>query len=149
MNFRFYHNLSINLVIVALLSLSAVSTAKAESIAVVVSDKSQIPSLGRKEVIDIFMGRFDRLESGILVNPVDYPNGATLRATFYRNLVGKSEQQISAYWSRLLFSGRAKPPLIAKSIEASVDKIRTDPTAIAYIPITDVSGEMKIVLVLE
>lgn len=149
MNFRFYHKFAINLVMLITLSLSAFSFAQAESIAVVVSDNSQIPVLSKKEVIDIFMGRFDRLESGILVNPVDYPNGVALRAAFYRNLVGKSEQQISAYWSRLLFSGRAKPPLIAKSIEASLDKIRSDPTVIAYIPLTDVSEEMKIVLVLE
>ncbi|GGF86279.1 hypothetical protein GCM10011338_43300 [Alteromonas lipolytica] len=128
---------------------SAGVVASEAAIAIVVAQNSTIESISKRELIDVFMGRFDVLESGQKVQPVDYVNGSALRANFYRALVGKSERQINAYWSRLIFSGRAKPPAQVDSISESVEFILTNNTALSYIPVSNVSEEMKIVLVLE
>ncbi len=95
------------------------------------------------------MGRFDLLEGGERIKPIDYDNGYAFRDQFYRALVNKSERQIAAYWSRLLFSGRAKPPLQVANIETSIDELSSDVSMITYIPVNMVSEEMKVVLVLE
>ena len=89
------------------------------------------------------------LESGHKVKPVDYESGSDLRTLFYKSLVNKSERQINAYWSRLIFSGRAKPPLQVSSPEESLAYLLTNQSALAYMPVNRVSEEMKIVLVLE
>jgi hypothetical protein len=39
---------------------------------------------------------------------VDLPNGQ-VRDEFYLKLTGKNPAQIQAYWSRLVFTGRALP----------------------------------------
>ena len=128
---------------------SAGVVASESPIAVVVAQNSKIESITKRELIDVFMGRFDVLESGQKVQPVDYVYGSALRANFYQALVGKSERQINAYWSRLIFSGRAKPPAQVGSVDESVEFILTDNSALSYIPVSNVSEEMKIVLVLE
>ncbi len=118
-------------------------------IVVTVSNDSRIDSISKRELIDVFMGRFDVLENGERVQPVDYSDNPGLRGSFYERLVGKNQKQINAYWSRLVFSGRAKPPVQVDSVEQSIQFILENPTGLAYLPASRVSEEMKIVLVLE
>ncbi len=118
-------------------------------IVVAVSNRSDIESISKRELIDVFMGRFDVLENGERVQPIDYSEDSRLRAAFYERLVGKSQKQINAYWSRLVFSGRAKPPVRVDDVEQSIRFIQQNPTGLAYLPASRVSEEMKIVLVLE
>tara|TARA_B100000700_G_scaffold10193_1_gene10451 strand:+ start:367 stop:804 length:438 start_codon:yes stop_codon:yes gene_type:complete len=119
------------------------------AIAIVVAKASNIESISKRELVDVYMGRFEVLESGHKVKPVDYESGSDLRTLFYKSLVNKSERQINAYWSRLIFSGRAKPPLQVSSPEESLAYLLTNQSALAYMPVNRVSEEMKIVLVLE
>ena len=119
------------------------------AIAIVVAKSSKIEAISKRELVDVYMGRFDVLESGHKVQPVDYENGSTLRTMFYKTLVNKSERQINAYWSRLIFSGRAKPPVQVASPEESLNFLLSNQSAMSYIPVNRVSEEMKIVLVLE
>ncbi|MDC8829925.1 hypothetical protein [Alteromonas gilva] len=118
-------------------------------IVVAVSGASRIESISKRELIDVFMGRFDVLQNGERVQPVDYSGNPALRGTFYQRLVGKNQKQINAYWSRLVFSGRAKPPVQVDSVQQSIRFILDNPTGLAYLPASRVSEEMKIVLVLE
>jgi|TARA_Y100001968_G_C19442550_1_gene763364 hypothetical protein len=125
------------------------ANASEAALAVVVAKDSKIESISKRELVDVYMGRFDVLESGQIVQPVDYKNGSVFRGLFYRALVNKNERQINAYWSRLIFSGRAKPPLQVSSPEQSLAYLRRNQSALAYMPVERVSEEMKIVLILE
>ena len=125
------------------------ASASEAALAVVVAKDSKIESISKRELVDVYMGRFDVLESGQIVQPVDYENGSVFRGLFYRTLVNKNERQINAYWSRLIFSGRAKPPLQVSSPEQSLAYLRRNQSALAYMPVERVSEEMKIVLILE
>ncbi|MFC3201483.1 hypothetical protein ACFOEW_06590 [Alteromonas oceani] len=125
------------------------ANASEAALAVVVAKDSKIESISKRELVDVYMGRFDVLESGQVVQPVDYENGSVFRGLFYRTLVNKNERQINAYWSRLIFSGRAKPPLQVSSPEQSLAYLRRNQSALAYMPVERVSEEMKIVLILE
>ncbi|MDG6097606.1 hypothetical protein EXU34_09130 [Alteromonas sp. ZYF713] len=142
--FRFYL-----LFLLPLFAFSDGVSASEAALAVVVAKTSKIGSISKRELVDVYMGRFDVLESGHKVQPIDYENGSELRSLFYRSLVNKSERQINAYWSRLIFSGRAKPPVQFASPEESLSFLLDNPSALSYIPINRVSEEMKIVLVLE
>ncbi len=137
------------ILVITVSSAATCASAFADPIAVVVPKQSDINALSKKQVIDIFMGRFDFLENGQKIKPVDYDNGYPFREQFYRSLVNKSERQIAAYWSRLLFSGRAKPPTQVASVEVSIDELSNDTSMITYVPVNLVSEEMNIVLVLE
>jgi ABC-type phosphate transport system substrate-binding protein len=112
---------------------------------VVINAKSTISRLSKKDVVDIYMGRFNTFPDGSKAAPIDSPDGSDEKKLFYQRLVGKDERKIKAYWSRLLFSGRAQPPIKAQSAAAVHELVRQTQGAIAYIPTSDLTPEMKIV----
>lgn len=110
---------------------------------VVVSAQNTLTSLSKKQVVDIYMGRFKTFPNGSAVTPIDFPSGSVEKQTFYKQLVGKNERKVKAYWSRLLFSGRATPPLEAASKQDVISNLSGN--SMAYVYKSDVTPEMKIV----
>lgn len=119
--------------------------ASAESIVVVVNPNSGVETLSRNDVINIFLGSFRQLPSGIPALPVDLPQGDAARAEFYRLLVGKNPSEINAYWSRLIFSGKTRPPIQAQRVEDAVSMVQGSVGAITYLERSKVSGRLRIV----
>ena len=127
-----------------LLLLLLPSLAAAESIVVVVNPGSGIESLSRNDVINIFLGRFRQLPSGITAQPIDLPV-STERALFYRLLVNKEPAEINAYWARLVFSGRTLPPLQTDQPAEAIKALHAIAGGITYIERSKVSSREKIV----
>jgi hypothetical protein len=114
-------------------------------ISVVVSIHNPIKSLSKKDVIDIYMGRFNTFPNGLDAEPMDLPDGSAEKKAFYERLVGKNERKIKAYWSRLLFSGRAQPPIYVESAQEINNLFGLDDNSIAYVFTENVTEEMKVV----
>ena len=121
------------------------ATAWADDIVVVVNPGSGVESLSRNDVINIFLGGFRRLPSGIPALPVDLPQGNPVREEFYRLLVGKNPAEINTYWSRLIFSGKTRPPLQAARVEDAQAMVLGSVGAITYLDRSKVDGRFKIV----
>ena len=121
------------------------ATAWADDIVVVVNPGSGVESLSRNDVINIFLGGFRRLPSGIAALPVDLPQGNPVREEFYRLLVGKNPAEINTYWSRLIFSGKTRPPLQATRVEDAQAMVLGSVGAITYLARSKVDGRFKIV----
>ncbi|GHU38191.1 hypothetical protein AGMMS50256_37140 [Betaproteobacteria bacterium] len=117
----------------------------AESIVVVVNPGSGVESLNRNEVINIFLGGFRRFSSGITAIPIDLPHSDPVREEFYRRLVGKTPSEINTYWSRLIFSGKTRPPAKAESVEIARAMVLESVGAITYLERGKVSEPLKIV----
>lgn len=113
---------------------------------VVVNASSSITRLGQDEVINIFLGRYRRLPTGDTAIPIDQPENTTLRADFYRKLVNKEPNDISAYWSRLLFSGKTTPPLQAVTSNDVLVLLAGQPGGIAYMDRSQVDKRFRIVM---
>eukprot|EP00825_Cyclidium_porcatum_P026934 TRINITY_DN28946_c0_g1_i1.p2 TRINITY_DN28946_c0_g1~~TRINITY_DN28946_c0_g1_i1.p2 ORF type:complete len:126 (+),score=8.62 TRINITY_DN28946_c0_g1_i1:180-557(+) len=92
--------------LILLLSLSVASTAWAAELVVAVRSDSEIGTLSKNEVIDIFLGRFRQLPSGQRAEPLDQAKQSPERQVFYHALINKTAAEIDAYWARLLFTGR-------------------------------------------
>ena len=65
---------------------------------VVVNVASAITRLSQDDVVNIFLGRYRRLPTGDTAIPIDQPENTAVRAEFYRKLVNKEPNEISAYW---------------------------------------------------
>ncbi|WP_250475542.1 phosphate ABC transporter substrate-binding protein [Caballeronia sp. GAFFF1] len=126
------------------LGLSA-SAAMAD-VVVVVSAKNAVTSLTENQVADIFLGRTGYFPSGEEAVPLDQPEDSVLRADFYRDCTGKSASQLRAYWSKLIFTGRAQPPRELADAAAIKRYLQSRPQAIAYIDKKDVDASVKVVL---
>jgi ABC-type phosphate transport system substrate-binding protein len=132
------------LALAAALGLCA-SVAMAE-VVVVVSARNSSASLTENQVADIFLGRAAFYPSGEEAVPLDLPEDSALRADFYRDCTGKSASQLRAYWSKLIFTGRAQPPREMADAAAIKHYLQSRPSAIAYMDRKDVDPSVKVVL---
>jgi ABC-type phosphate transport system substrate-binding protein len=100
--------------------------------------------LTKSDLVNVYMGRTQTLANGEKIFPIDQKSGSKTREKFYRWLVNKSTNEIRAYWSRLVFSGRAKPPTELKGAQAVISTVKNNPRTIGYIDKKFVTKEVKI-----
>ncbi len=107
----------IGLVVIGLtLSLSA--RVAAADVVAVVSAKSQGITLNKNQVIDIFLGKVSHFPDGSQAVAIDQLEDSAVRDEFYLKFAGKSPAQLKAYWSKIIFTGRGKPP---REVSSSLD----------------------------
>jgi ABC-type phosphate transport system substrate-binding protein len=117
----------------------------AQDLVVVVNKSNTVNDLSKREVIDIYMGRYVTFPDGESAKPFDLPAESQLKNDFYLKLVNQNERKINAYWARVLFSGRAKPPESVQSINEVLSHLQNSESAIAYIPESEVTDIVKVV----
>ena len=118
----------------------------AEDIVVVINPNSGVEQLSRNDVINIFLGSFRQLPSGIMALPIDLPPLHPDRAEFYRLLVGKNSAEINTYWARLIFSGKTRPPIQVEQFEEAIALLQNVVGAITYMKRDKVGEKSKIIL---
>jgi ABC-type phosphate transport system substrate-binding protein len=117
---------------------------------VVVGHKSlNVNSMTKKKVVDIYMGRRSLLLNDEKIIPLDQTESSVLKKDFYEKLVNRSVHEIDAYWARLIFSGRAKPPQVADGDKHVIDKIVKNPLMIGYIDSSHLTKELKVLIHVE
>ena len=116
-----------------------------EKIVVVTNIKNDVQAIDKKGLIDLFMGKYSAFPNGQEATPIDVELDATLKAQFYQALVGLPLARVNAYWSRLKFSGRAKPPAIEQSVVDIQKRLEKDASALAYVYESHVTDGMKVV----
>jgi ABC-type phosphate transport system substrate-binding protein len=135
----------VGMAVVGLALCLASGSAMADVVAVV-SAKSLVMSLTRTQVLDIFLGRSSRFPSGAQAVPIDQADGSAARDQFYAKLAGKSDAQLKAYWSKIIFTGRGQPPpAVANDIEVK-KRLAENPAAIGYIEQNLVDDSVRVVL---
>jgi ABC-type phosphate transport system substrate-binding protein len=121
----------------------AANTAALADVVLVVSAKSSIDHLSKKDLADIFLGRATRLPDGEQVVPIDQDEGSAARDEFYATFTGKTPAQLRAHWSKIIFTGRGKPPLsVPNGVEARKFVV-TNPHAIAYLDRSQLDATVK------
>lgn len=125
------------------LALLAPVLAHADVVAVV-SSRSPIMLASQGQVADIFLGKLARLPDGTPVVPVDQAEGAALRDDFYQRFASKSPAQVRALWSKLIFTGRGRPPRALMSSAEVIKVLRENPYAIGYVDRREVDSSLRI-----
>ncbi|MCX7897090.1 MAG: hypothetical protein N2441_04380 [Rhodocyclaceae bacterium] len=128
---------------------SFVATVAQAELVVVTSPQTGIERLSREEVINIFLGRYRLLPVGITAEPLDLPIDHPARAQFYQRLVGKHLAEINAYWARLIFSGRTRPPRVVSDYAEAIRVVRERPGALAYLDASSTPPDLKVIFSFE
>lgn len=118
----------------------------ASGLVVIVNPESGLEKLSRDEVVQYFMGRMKRMPNGAPVVTIDVQS---LRSSFYQSLLGKDLAEVNAYWARLKFSGQTHPPMLLGNDASAIERVASNPDAIAYIRETQVDRRVRVVLKLE
>lgn len=75
--------------IAALALLTAANAAAARGLVVIVNPASGVDKLSRDDAVNIFMGRYRKLPSGLVAFPIDIGSQTPERKEFYSLLVNK------------------------------------------------------------
>ncbi len=134
--------------ILALLVLAPPVNAK-EEILIIVNIDNQISELSHRELIDLYMGRSQQFPNGNHVIRVDQLPDSKIRETFYRSLVDKSITQVNAYWARLLFTGRASPPVVMTGDKLVIKTVSENRNTIGYIAADQLDSSVKVIMRVE
>ena len=121
------------------------STVVQADIVVVVHPSNNV-SLDVKSVRRIFLSKSKAFPNGNKIDVYDLPFGNTVREDFRETVLRKSESRLNAYWARMLFSSKARPPVVLSSADEVKVMIANNPNAIAYMDSADVDQSVKVVL---
>ena len=105
---------------------------------VVAGASSGVSSLSKAEIKAVYLGKNKSL------NAIDR-SASGMRAAFISKVVGKSEGQFKAYWSKKIFSGKGVPPRVVKSDLEVKQAVVGSRNTIGYIDSSQVDSSVKVV----
>lgn len=130
-----------------LLLIMAVCAANTQAEIAIIANKSvSIVSITEAQAAAIFLSQLDVLEDGTQLIPVDQKDDQETRAMFYTKVIKKGAAQLSAYWSRKVFSGEGQPPKKVADDAVVLALVRTNPNVIGYVDAAAVNNSVKVLL---
>lgn len=129
--------------VVATLFLSAAVHA---DIVVIAHTSSPLNTLTREEIGRIYLKRMKHLPRAkqLELFPVSQSSLSKLQDAFYLHVTDKDQNQLRAYWARLLFTGKDKPPKDGKDDEGVKRLVAASPGTIGFIQSSALSNEFKV-----
>lgn len=128
------------------LAMSMYAASACADVVVVVSAKSAITHLTAEQVTKLFLGKTATFPNGGNAVPIDQAEGSSIRNEFYSRIVNKTPSQISAYWTKIIFTGDGYPP---KQLEGNLDvrnAVANNPNAIGYVDRSVVDSSVRVIL---
>ncbi len=117
-------------------------TVQAQEIVVVAGPNSRIGSLSGEELERLYLGHASADRVGQRVTFYDLED-SVVREKFYLSAFSLSLIQLRAYWAKLVFTGRGRPPK-QLSTEALIARLQSDDHAVGYLP-TDMAEGLTII----
>lgn len=127
--------------LVALLSTAAVQA----EVVVIANKDNPVSSLSRDDVYRIYMGKMKFLPNGSRVVPVDQRSGSSARDQFYSEILHKSDSEMRAYWSRIIFTGQGNPPIQESDDASVVSTVAKNKDCVGYVDKGAVNDGVKVV----
>jgi len=131
-------------IFISLLVLAPVVKAEV-AVIVSVENKNSYTSIDKDLVERIFLSKVKNFPDGSVVKPLNLKQVHYLRDEFNAGFLSKTESQLSRYWSRLRFSGKAQLPQEANTVEEVKALVASNPSLIGYIDSMDVDDSIKVV----
>ena len=117
----------------------------AQAFKVIVNTANPVSSLTKAEASKLFLKKNSKWDHGAQVQPVELPGSSSVRGRFTQDIHNKKPAAISAYWQKLIFSGRATPPPEKGSDAEVVAYVQANPGAIGYVSSGASVGGVKVV----
>ncbi len=127
----------------AFVTLLLSTTAFAE-VAVIVNS-SNSATINESDISRIFLGKIKKYSTGDKITLINLKKGQAARGEFDKKVLNKSASQVKAYWSKLMFSGKGKPPKELASDKDVLAFVAANPGAMGYVAQGSVDGSVKVV----
>lgn len=121
------------------------STYSFAGLVVIVHPGNSLEAITKDKLKRIYLGKSKEFPNGLIIAALDQAKESEEKAEFYKKVVGKSLSQVSAYWSRLIFTGKGVPPRVLRNDEEIKSWVASHPESIAYINAGSVDKSIKII----
>ncbi|MFT2090016.1 phosphate ABC transporter substrate-binding protein [Paraglaciecola sp. 2405UD69-4] len=112
---------------------------------VVIVHPSNNATFSQKAVQRIYLGKEKKFSDGKEALPVNQVPSSAARESFDSDTLGRSTNQVAAYWSKLVFTGKGIPPKELDNDSAVISIVAENPNAIGYVDSASVTGTVKAV----
>ncbi len=112
---------------------------------VVVVNPANTNTLDSKVVQRIFLGKDKKFGDGSTTIAVNQVADTQIRQNFDQSILGRNSSQVSAYWSKLVFTGKGIPPKEVNSDADVIDLVSKNPSVIGYIDKASATDAVKVI----
>jgi len=127
-------------ILVGISAHSVVVSAAENTIVVIVNANNSTSKMSSREVRKLFLGKSRKLPDGSRALLV---SNEQLQSHFNKTALRKKDSQVKAAWSRLQFSGRAKPPVEFNNPADVVKFVSENLNAIGYVRSSELGAGVK------
>ncbi|MES3022243.1 MAG: hypothetical protein V4857_11750 [Pseudomonadota bacterium] len=128
------------LFILAAVSLALAGAPAHAEIVVVVNLKNPATRMFSAQAAQFFLGK------SAMFTPVDQADDSGIRNEFYKKCAGKDAAEVTAIWSKIVFTGKGRPPKVHASGADVKKAVAADVNAIGYIDKAELDDTVKAVL---
>ena len=111
----------------------------------VITHASNSQSLSKSEVARIYLHKALSFPSGQQAVPIGQQDGSPVTKYFQSRVLDKSQSQVKAYWSKLIFTGKGTPPKKVSSDADVIALIKNNPNIIGYVSSDAVTDDVAVV----
>lgn len=121
------------------LLLALIALPACAELVVVINPQNSATRMFPSQVAQFFLG------GSVLFTPLEQAESAPIRAEFYKKVLEKEPAQVQAIWSKIVFTGKGKPPREYKTTAEIKKAIHENVNAIGYIEKSAVDDTVKVV----
>lgn len=114
-------------------------------VVIVAKESKAPPKLGPDELSAIFLGASKTFSNGERAVPLDQKSGTEPYGAFYQKVAGRTEAQMKAHWSRIMFTGKGQPPQEAGDGAAVKKLVAANPNMLGYVEASLVDAGVRVV----
>ncbi len=127
-----------------LLAVSLFSSVSFADVAVVVHP-SNTDDLDSATISRLFLNKMKAFPNGNRVEAMALSEDMPETDVFNQQVLGKSASQLTAFWSKLVFTGKGQPPKAFSDSQALISAVASDPNAIGYVDASAVNDSVRVV----
>jgi ABC-type phosphate transport system substrate-binding protein len=102
-------------------------------------------ALDKDSISRLFLNKMKSFPNGTNAVPLALAEGQAATDEFNGKVLSKSASQLTAFWSKLVFTGKGQPPKALGSDAEVISAVAADPGAIGYVDAGSVDGSVRVV----
>ncbi len=111
----------------------------------VIVHPSNLSDFDHSTIKKIYLGKKKSFSNGRTAIVLSVSNSDPVMTEFNQKVMDKSNSQIKAYWSKIIFTGAGTPPQEMASASEIISSITSNADAIGYIDASVVTDAVKVV----
>lgn len=121
--------------------------AAGSALAIIAHPGNPLTGITQDEVVRIYLGKTNTFPNGAKASPVDQRLQSPSREKFYARVAKITNAEVTAMWSKLLFTGMATPPAVLNDDAAVKAWVAGNPDGLGYVNGDVVDGSVKVLLI--